>query len=227
VEWVREPEEELLLSGNGASSDSLVPHTLFGEIIMTTTTNGQVRKSLASQLDRLDTLSEGLNEAVAYAVEQSVQKAVSVAVREAVQALLAEVLTNPDLRAALASVVGGNATDHATTAAPVSDRRPSLLSPAWRWLLSGLRFVRDACGHCISAVAGCLPLVRTGWDIASRHKRRVLAACGIGVVVSLGVYFAGPWLGAIAGWVGGFMATLAVQARQALKRLFGASPKPM
>jgi hypothetical protein len=42
---------------------------------------------------------------------------------------------------------------------------------------------------------------------------------------SIGVYLAGPRLGAIAGCVGGFLATLAVQARQALKGLFGPSQK--
>src|SRR3954464_7899019 len=51
------------------------------EIPMTPThPNGQVRKTLASQLDRLDaildTLGEGLNEAVATAVEQAVETAV-------------------------------------------------------------------------------------------------------------------------------------------------------
>ena len=57
-----------------------------------TTTNG-VRKTLASQIDRLDSildgLSEGLNEAVATAVqgavELAVRQAVGQAVKEAVQ----------------------------------------------------------------------------------------------------------------------------------------------
>jgi hypothetical protein len=53
----------------------------------------------------------------------------------------------------------------------------------------------------------------------------VWTACGVGLVVGLGVYLAGPWLGAIVGCVGGFLATVAVQARQAIKGLFGASQK--
>lgn len=69
------------------------------------TLNDQERKTLASQLDRLDTildtLSEGLNEAAASAVEkavglavkQAVGQAVAQAVHEAVQAVLTEVLT--------------------------------------------------------------------------------------------------------------------------------------
>src|SRR3954467_311235 len=55
------------------------------------------RKSLASQLDRLDSildaLSDGLNQAVATVVEDTVSKAVAVAVKE--------VLTNPDLLRAM------------------------------------------------------------------------------------------------------------------------------
>src|SRR5262249_58858200 len=87
------------------------PELFRGEHPMTTTTNG-VRKTLASQIDRLDSildgLSDGLNEAVATAVEGAVGRAVEVAVRQAVgeavretlQAVLAEVVSNPDLVAA-------------------------------------------------------------------------------------------------------------------------------
>src|SRR5262245_3837852 len=75
---------------------------------MTTTTNGQERKTLASQLDRLDSildgLSDALNEAVATAVEgaveRAVKQAVGEAVRETLQAVIAEVVSNPDLLAA-------------------------------------------------------------------------------------------------------------------------------
>src|SRR5262245_45991323 len=63
-----------------------------------TTTNGRSqRKTLASQLDRLDgiidALADGLNEAVSDAVKQAVTTAVQEAVAAAVQALL----SNPDL----------------------------------------------------------------------------------------------------------------------------------
>ena len=66
--------------------------------IMNPNTSGtSQRKTLASQLDRLDNildvLSDGLNEAVASAVEG----AVAAAVREAVQLAVMELLTNPSL----------------------------------------------------------------------------------------------------------------------------------
>src|SRR3954447_3433041 len=74
------------------------------------TANGPARKTLASQLDRLDaildTLGEGLNEAVAQAVQQAVAAAVRDRVHHGAAGALSEVLTTPEvlavLRAALA-----------------------------------------------------------------------------------------------------------------------------
>jgi hypothetical protein len=67
---------------------------------MTTTTttrtdnNGPPRKTLASQLDRLDGILDGLDNALAGAV----QAVVCTAVKEAVQAVLTEILTNRELQ---------------------------------------------------------------------------------------------------------------------------------
>jgi hypothetical protein len=61
-------------------------------------TNGQTRKTLASQLDRLDKILDGLGEGLNDAVAQAVREAVGLAVQEAVQAVLTELLTNPALR---------------------------------------------------------------------------------------------------------------------------------
>ena len=60
-------------------------------------TNGQVRKNLASQLDRLDSILDGLADGLREAVVTAVQEAIGLAVQEAVRAVLTEVLTNPDL----------------------------------------------------------------------------------------------------------------------------------
>ena len=64
----------------------------------TTQMNGPARKTLASQLDRLDGVIDGLSEGLNDAVAQAVREAVGLAVQEAVQAVLTEVLTNPALR---------------------------------------------------------------------------------------------------------------------------------
>jgi hypothetical protein len=59
-----------------------------------TTSNGQPRKTLASQLDRLDGILDGLDAALAGAVQDAVEQAV----KQAVQAVLTEVLTNRQLQ---------------------------------------------------------------------------------------------------------------------------------
>src|SRR6516225_4399057 len=60
--------------------------------------NCPARKTLSSQLDRLDSILDGLSEGLDQAVAQAVREAVGLAVQEAVQAVLTELLTNPALR---------------------------------------------------------------------------------------------------------------------------------
>ena len=59
-----------------------------------TNINGQPRKTLASQIDRLDGILDGLDAALAGAVQEAVEQAV----KQAVQAVLTEVLTNRELQ---------------------------------------------------------------------------------------------------------------------------------
>jgi hypothetical protein len=42
-------------------------------------------------------------------------------------------------------------------------------------------------------------------------------------VAAVACYFAGPWLAAAWGWLGGFMTALGMQARNAWQRLLGAA----
>jgi hypothetical protein len=59
-----------------------------------TSINGQQRKTLASQIDRLDGILDGLDAALAGAVQEAVEQAV----KQAVQTVLTEVLTNRELQ---------------------------------------------------------------------------------------------------------------------------------
>src|SRR5262245_55736000 len=70
-------------------------------MVETTNANGRQRKSLASQLDRLDEMLDGLGGALNDAVAQAVKGAVALAVQEAVCAALTEVLSNPAVLAKL------------------------------------------------------------------------------------------------------------------------------
>ncbi|HEY7327799.1 MAG TPA: hypothetical protein VH592_09180 [Gemmataceae bacterium] len=65
-----------------------------------TNTNGQPRKTLASQLDRLDGILDGLDAALAGAVQEAVEQAV----KQAVQAVLTEVLANREFQEHLQQV---------------------------------------------------------------------------------------------------------------------------
>src|SRR5262249_56203928 len=77
--------------------------SLWSDQAMTTTNNTtRPRKNLADQINRLDSLLDGLadnlNEAVASAVQQAVAAAVKEAVTSGVQPAIVEGLTNPQLR---------------------------------------------------------------------------------------------------------------------------------
>ena len=94
-----------------------------------TTSNGQSRKTLASQLDRLDGILDGLDAALAGAVQEAVEQAV----KQAVQAVLTEVLTNRELQEQL---------QQAAQLAPPpkeSHGKPSMLNRLWQATTEGVR----------------------------------------------------------------------------------------
>ena len=94
-----------------------------------TNSDGQQRKTLASQLDRLDGILDGLDSALAGAV----QEAVSMAVKEAVQAVLAEVLTNRELQEQLQQ-----AAQHAPPPKETHGK-PSMANRLWQATTEGVR----------------------------------------------------------------------------------------
>src|SRR5262245_19552822 len=99
-----------------------------------TNTNGRPqRKTLASQLDRLDgiidALADGLNEAVVDVVRQ----AVAAAVQEAVEAVLREVLARPEVLRLLAAQAAP-----APAPAEAKPAGPSTLVWAWAGLKARL-----------------------------------------------------------------------------------------
>src|SRR5262245_34173553 len=82
------------------------------------------RKTLSSQIDRLDGILDGLAEALNGAVADAVRDAVGEAVREAVEATIREVLASPALlRAALASHGPQEAAPEAPAPQPPAQRR--------------------------------------------------------------------------------------------------------
>jgi hypothetical protein len=117
-------------------------------MIQTTNTDRPTRKTLASQLDRLDGILDGLGEGLNDAVAQALREAVGLAVQEAVQAVLTELLTNPALREQLrgpaaaesappdgpANKHGGGESRLAALCGRVGDRLRSACRVGARWV---------------------------------------------------------------------------------------------
>src|SRR4051794_12796843 len=125
-----------------------------------TSSNGQVRKSLAEQIDRLDHILDGLAEGLNEAVATAVQEAVGVAVKEAVTAVIAEVLTNPDLLALIRASLS-----NATSARPPQPNRLWSTVRGWGSTLIGaakaawektVSAVKQAAGKVARVASGCV-----------------------------------------------------------------------
>lgn len=189
------------------------------------------RKTLASQLDRmdniLDALSDGLNEAVASTVEQAVGAAVS----STVQTVLTELLTNPIVLARLREILAP-----APSVAPVAIAVPQPVNrvPYSTRLRAHFQKARKRFGILLSQtrakMSGLAGKVK-GWTcglatkvgaclrMAKPYQKALLVSAGIGVACAVTGYFAGPWFAAAAAWVAGFVTTLGVQAGIAFRRM--------
>jgi hypothetical protein len=169
--------------------------------------NGPTRKTLASQLDRLDSILDGLSEGLDQSVAQAVREAVGLAVQEAVQAVLTELLNNPALREQLQK------------AAPPAPPPPAERAPAGgRGRLAALfSLVGDKLRSACRAAAGWLrqaaQAARWAWRLAGGRVRAVLlAAAGVAAAAAarlartaLGTAARRLWGGAkaLAGWAWG------------------------
>ena len=187
---------------------------------MSTTMNGKPRKQLADELNRmtaqldradaiLDALSEGLNGAVADATKEGA--------RQAVKDAVIELLTDPDLRAALHQA-----------SAPPAEARPSL----WARLRARARTLAvraKAAGQAAAAaVAARAPAVRRGVGVvvglgllAWQVKKVVLIGLGVGAAVAGLAYLGGHHLAAALSGLGAAAATVAVRAGLWVRRSVG------
>jgi hypothetical protein len=189
---------------------------------MTITTDGQARKTLASQIDRLDSildgLSEGLNEAVATAVKE--------AVTTGVQQAVIEVITNAELQQLLRPPA--LPTPPAAPAPPESTGEGGFLAGLWRGSKGSAAKVGEAAGRAASAVGnwlaararqardllvGAARTIRRGacrlyaWVLSSR----VAQVVGVGGLVAAACCLGSP---ALAGAVGGAALAAAAAASQ-------------
>jgi hypothetical protein len=206
---------------------------------MTTLSNGQVRKSLASQIDRLDTMLDGLADGLSELVVTAVKQAVEVAVKETVRSVLSEVLTNTDLVSKLQGAMNVPAPKNEATASRVSLSRR--LGQVCSWIGQRVKALYGACTAkvqeatnaigtgCGLVVDACKSLVRkagggalAAWQrfqIVRTLKYQVLTALTVGALCGIGVFFAGPCVAAVASGIGGFGTSCAVQMGIWLRRM--------
>src|SRR5215475_9251844 len=195
----------------------------------TTTLNNGVRKTLASQLDRLDTildgLAENLNEVVAMAAANSVKEIVNVAVQEAVRAALVELLTNSEMQKRLIDV----------QPTPTMIHLREKARSCWSWIVRaakgtwtkivmasnkvksmGSLLVKVASTKVQQARKEIVRSIRSGWmlmntlaALAKRFRKQLVVAIGVGVLVGMICYFAGREIASIGCGLSGFVGTLA------------------
>lgn len=200
--------------------------------------NGRMRKSLASQIDRLDGVLDGLADNLNEAVAAAVKEAVGLAVQEAIRGVLREILSNPALIAKLqGAVVPVSAAGSVVPKPGLKERVDKVLS----WLGKKVQVVRQVCRGwlrqarqpTIIAVSTACQTCRTlkHWTIQklvlvwlrlqlARHFwAQIFTAVIVGSASGIAVFFAEPWLAAIAGGIGGFVVTLAVEAGLLIRRL--------
>jgi len=197
---------------------------------MTSTMNGsesRTRKTLASQLDRLDALLDGLAEGLNEAVADAVKAAVGAAAQEALNGVLAEALARQQAAPVAAPVAVPMPVP--VPAAPPGPTLRQRLTELLGGVRAALARVRAACGAGCSrlrgraggllrAVAlrlsGLAPACRAGYQF----RYRLAAAAGVGAAVGVAAWFAGPWLASVAAGLGGSTVALAVQAWLWLRR---------
>jgi hypothetical protein len=185
-------------------------------------TNGPTRKTLASQLDRLDTILDTLDEGLQEAVASAVQEAVGLAVREAIKGLVEEVLTNPDflsqVRALLTPVIVKHTPQPVAgekIQAAVKERFGSL----WNGVKGRVEETKQTCRQVLRRISRWTASLLSRVRVLGRFKRQLLLSAGVGVAAGVVSYFAGPYVAAAAGWLGGFLTTIGVQAALAWERL--------
>src|SRR5262245_15478729 len=210
----------------------------------TTTLNNGVRKTLASQLDRLDAildgLAENLNEAVAMAATNSVKEIVNVAVQEAVRAALVEILTNTEVQKRLINVL---------PATPTMIHLREKARSCWSWIIRaakgtwtkivavsavasnkiksmGSSLVRVASTKVEQARKEIVRSIRRGWmlmnamaALAKRFRKQLVVAIGVGVLVGVVCYFAGREIASIGCGLAGFVGSLATGVMSRLRRM--------
>jgi hypothetical protein len=209
--------------------------------------NGRKRPTLSDQINRLDSILDGLAENLDAAVAAAVKEAAGIAIKEAVQGVLTEVLSNPELLDRLRP-------EPAVTGCPQGPAAPGAAEEKRGWLSRLAGVVTAAGGKVVAltrrAKARVAQLAPRCWETLSanlknagrrvkmlsqnvwrflasiastswRARRPLLVALGVGAVVGGGCYLAGPVVASAVSGLAGFVGSLAASAVNSLRQALG------
>jgi hypothetical protein len=204
---------------------------------MTMTLDNGVRKTLASQIDRLDSILDGLAANLNEAVADGVKGAVTVAVQEAVHAALVEILSNAQVRRRL------------SVQPPVLVRLAEKARSCWSWLAGTAKavwskvvatataagdkvqakvrsFVTATSAKVSQAPQQVVRCAKTGWmlvttlaSLARRFRTQLLVALAVGVLVGVVCYVAGRQVASVVCGLAAFVGSLAAGVVSRLRKL--------
>ena len=201
----------------------------------TMSTNGRApRKTLATQLDRLDLildgLADGLNEAVATAVQEAVSRAVAAALRE--------VLTNAELQKRLRPEPVARSGKIGRAASMLCRGLNSAAQGCWSWAVKMTGRCREKATEIVTVMCesrktiaehmrrGMTALARRVWlggvmvlALASRFRTPLLMALATGTLLGIGCYLAGPTVSSVVSGMAGFAGSLVASGLNRFRRL--------
>jgi hypothetical protein len=175
--------------------------------------NGQ-RKQLSTQLDRLDSILDGLSEALTESVADAVKEVIGQVVSEAVALAVKEVLSSPDLlKAALSKhehamptvkrktlkellkTAGSRTVEKVKqVSGQLTQKLGQGISWCWRKLKQGLQRGKEIAVGSVRACNGVAVIGGQLW----RFRKTCSIALAVGILSGVSTYFAGPVLASIA-----------------------------
>ena len=175
--------------------------------------NGQQRRSLANELDRFDSMIDGLDQGIKNVIADAVKESVGAAIGATVRATVLEIIGNPDLLAVLRGGAPASASANAVEqlAAPeapavsVLGRARQVMSSAWRRVLNTLKATGRVITWPIRTVVrgvrgatGAYHDLKHVWNL----RKPVLIALGAGLAVGVLASACAPWLAGVLSGVG-------------------------
>jgi len=176
--------------------------------------SGQPRPTLASQLDRLESILEHLHETfqqtVAATVEPAVARVLQQAVSQTIQATVPLLLDALRGNTPLLPMLH----EPRDTTAPRTPPVRALVLDACATRRTVWRRVRTAWTAWLGQTIEQNAFLAAVGQRLRRWRRRLVWACGSGLAASLLISWTGPWLGMTVGFLAGFLLTLIVPAWQ-------------